>query len=209
MATHFELPLKLAESAINQALRLDSYTRQRLQAFIGKVIAVEPDGLGLCIYLIPQESGIHLASHYDGAVNVWLRGGVFSLSRLLAKEDSRLFSSGDVRLEGEAGLAQRFSATLRGLEIDWEELLAKAWGDAPAHQAGQLWRKGRRWGLDNVDTARQNLSEYMQEEIRVCPPAAEIAAFMDEVDEARAGVERLEQRIDRLLGLAAKYTLPG
>ena len=48
------------EAALDQVLRLDPDIRSRLAALEGKVIAIEPEGLGLTLYLLPGVTGIRV-----------------------------------------------------------------------------------------------------------------------------------------------------
>jgi len=105
----------------------------------------------------------------------------------------------DVEIEGDTRVAESFSAILREVDIDWEELLSRLVGDSVAHQAGQAARSSSEWVKESLDAMRMNTGEYLSEEARLTPTDSEINYFMDQVDEARMAVDRLEARIKLLL----------
>jgi len=82
--------------------------------------------------------------------------------------------------------------------IDWEEVLAQNIGDIPAHQAGRLLRGSLDWIMSTRGKLREDIGEYLQEEVRLLPSRNEIEAFMDDVSKTRSDVDRLEARIQRL-----------
>ncbi|HEX5514246.1 MAG TPA: sterol-binding protein, partial [Gammaproteobacteria bacterium] len=47
-------------------------------------------------------------------------------------------------------------------------------------------------------TVEANLGEYLTEEARQLPPAAEVAGFLDDIDRLRQDTDRLTARIERL-----------
>ena len=121
------------------------------------------------------------------------------LVRASVKEQghAQLFA-GNVRVDGDTGVAQRFSDALGGLDIDWEEQLSKLTGDVFAHELGRGLRGARRESERVGRSMRDNLSEYLTEEARVLPHRYEVEDFIVDVDALRDDADRLEARIARL-----------
>ena len=69
------------ETVLNPVLRLDPDTQARLAALEGKVIAIEPEGLGLILYLLPGAHGVRVLDQYDGEPTVRIRGTPLALAR--------------------------------------------------------------------------------------------------------------------------------
>jgi len=114
------------------------------------------------------------------------------------KEDA-LFS-GQVEIEGDSALAQRFGDFMAGLEIDWEEQLSRLTGDPLAHALGSRLRAASRWGQHSLDVLEQDLKEYLQDEGRLLPTRYELDRFLTAVDRLRDDGERLVARVERLHG---------
>jgi ubiquinone biosynthesis protein UbiJ len=95
-------------------------------------------------------------------------------------------------------VAEKFSTILREVDIDWEELFSKLVGDLFAHQAGKTVRSTTAWLKDSAEAMKLNAGEYITEESGLSPADAEVSEFMDEVDDLRMNIDRLEARINNL-----------
>lgn len=183
------------EAALDQVLRLDPDIRSRLAALEGKVIAIEPEGLGLTLYLLPGVTGIRVVDQCAGEPTVRVRGTPLALAR---QWRGRGTSGGDVIIEGDAAVGRQFQTVLRHLDIDWEEQLSRLLGDAAAHQAGRFWRGFQSWGQRTGDTLRRDGGEYLQRELQVLPPRPAVEQFLSAVDALREDTDRLAARLERL-----------
>ncbi|MFZ1643547.1 MAG: SCP2 sterol-binding domain-containing protein [Candidatus Contendobacter sp.] len=183
------------EAALDQVLRLDPDIRSRLAALEGKVIAIEPEGLGLTLYLLPGVTGIRVVDQCAGEPTVRVRGTPLALAR---QWRGRGTSGGDMIIEGDAAVGREFQTVLRHLDIDWEEQLSRLLGDAAAHQAGRFWRGFQSWGQRTGDTLRRDGGEYLQRELQVLPPRPAVEQFLSAVDALREDTDRLAARLERL-----------
>lgn len=191
--------LAALEQAINRFIALDPEGVQRLRPMQGRVICIELQGFGTCVYLIPGPSGIQVFGAYDAEPDCTMRGSPVALARMGMtnhKEDS-LFS-GQVQVDGDTGLAQELGDFIGGLDIDWEEQLSRLSGDPIAHQVGSRLRAANRWGRRSFDTLTEDLKDYLQEEARILPTRYEMDSFLGAVDTLRDDTERLLARVERL-----------
>ena len=191
--------LAVLETAINYYIALDPEAAGRLALLEGYIIAFEFKGFGSRLYFIPGPEGFQLYGAYDADPDCLLRGTPLALTRLGmgGRKEDALFS-GQVEIEGDAALAQRFGDFMAGLEIDWEEQLSRLTGDSVAHAVGTRLRAAGRWGQGSLDTLGQDLKEYLQEEGRLLPTRYEIDEFLAAVDRLRDDGERLAARVERL-----------
>ncbi len=196
--------LSALETAFNAWLTLDGEALPRFAELDGKIIRFHITGLDLNLYFLPAASGIQVLGNYPdeeqgGVVDATIHGSPMSLIRLsTAKNSGETMLKSDVEIDGDMRVAEKFSAILRDVDIDWEELLSKLVGDVVAHQAGQATRSAAAWLKETAEAMQLNTAEYLSEESGLAPAAAEINDFMDEVDELRMDVDRLEARIKRL-----------
>ncbi len=77
--------------------------------------------------------------------------------------------------------------------------MSKITGDVIAHQLGNAIRHGINWGKQTADTLVRDAGEYLREESRHTPDREEVDVFLNMVDELRSDVDRLDQRVKRLL----------
>lgn len=184
------------QAIVNRALALDPEVRAELQQFEHKAIQLQfaewPDPL----FVIVQAQEIQLLTHYDGQVDTVIKGTVPAMIRVAIEQrlqpSSRLTG---LVIEGDMELAADCARLLRKFRIDWEEVLAKFVGDMAAHQVGEVARSFATWGRDASSSFAQDVSEYLQEEIRLVPPAEELRDFYQDVDKLRDDVERFAVKV--------------
>ncbi|KEA65098.1 hypothetical protein ADIMK_0800 [Marinobacterium lacunae] len=189
--------LSFAEQSLNTLLAQDPVTLDRLGALGGRVIAVEASSPAMALYLLPHSEGIDLLAHYEGEADVTLSGQALSLMRLPIAGNEVLFGKG-VALRGDAALAHTLQGILADTRIDWEAWLGNLLGDAAGHEAARFLRSLGSYSRDTAQSLILNSKEYLQEEAQLLPTRIEIELFLDEVDELREAVDRLEARINRL-----------
>lgn len=189
------------QSAFNRCLAFDTLSRSRFAKLQGKVIAIELQSVGVTVFVMPEAAQVALRAVHEGEVDVTLSGSPFAFARMGMADDSAdsLFK-GDVTLQGDSALGQRFGEIVKDLDIDWEEMASRVMGDALAHKLGDAVRGGAAWSRDNFASSQQTLAEYLQEELRQLPVRDEVDDFLTNVDTLRNDVDRAEARIKRLMG---------
>lgn len=105
---------------------------------------------------------------------------------------------GDVRIDGDAELAQKFQELMLLLRPDLEEELSLVVGDVPAHQIGRFARAAFGWTRKAAETTVRNAAEYLAHERRDLVPRAEADQYLRGVDQLREDVDRVAARIDLL-----------
>lgn len=188
------------EQALNHYLALDPEGAARLAPLQGRVICLELSGFGNRLYIIPGVDRLQVFGDYAAEPDCVLRGTPIALARmgLADRKEDELFSGG-VSVDGDTDLAHRFGDAIKGLEVDWEEQLARLLGDPVAHRIGTGLRATADWGRQSGKNLTEDLREYLQEEGRLLPTDYELKAFLDAVDTLRDDTERLAARVQRLL----------
>ncbi|MCF6191389.1 MAG: SCP2 sterol-binding domain-containing protein [Cocleimonas sp.] len=197
--------LSAVETAINAWLKLDDEALPRLAELDGKIIRLHITGLDFNLYFFPSATGIQILGNYPseedgGVVDATIHGSPMALIRLGTSDSAgETLLKSDVEIDGDMHVAEKFSAILKEVDIDWEELLSKLVGDIIAHQAGQVARGASSWFTETVEAMKLNTGEYISEEAKLSPADAEIRDHLEQVDDVRMGVDRLEARINLLL----------
>ena len=189
------------EFAFNRYLGLDPAAGARLAALDRRVIAVELRGLDLMLMVRVQGQGISVIDDPELTPDTVLRGTPLGITRLGLGRGSATDSlfSGDVEISGDVETGQAFKAVLDTIDIDWEERLARLTGDVLAHQLGNAARHTGSWLTHARLTLEQDLSEYLQEELRVVPTRIEIENLIEDIGRLGMDTDRLEARLRRLL----------
>jgi ubiquinone biosynthesis accessory factor UbiJ len=197
MSSEFPTIERLAQRVINRALRLDPDARRRFEELDGKTILVEvaAQGAPLRIYVSPTAHGVSLNREHDRVPDVTISGTV---ATFLGQWRSGPGVSDALTIRGDIELGQRFQRALSAFDPDWEEGIAGALGDVPAHQVARFARAARTWMRWAIGTLGQDGAEYLQEETLILAKRERVANFLRAVDDLRADADRLEQRLQRL-----------
>ncbi len=188
------------ETSINAWLALDGETLDKFADMQGKVICLHISGLELNLYFLPDQKNIAVMGNYEGEPDTIITGSPMALMRLgVSKNSGKTLLDSDASIEGDTHLGAEFSRILSEVDIDWEELLSKLVGDVLAHHAGQVSANSFAWLQESLEALKLNTSEYMSEEAKLTPAEAEINYYLDQVDDLRMGVDRLEARINQYI----------
>lgn len=193
--------LGIGEAIGNRLLALDEQALERCAELQGHIIALELTDLEKTLYFHPGASGLRIALQAPPRQpDALIRGRVVGLASL-AMDEERISSSIRQRIEisGNAQVAQRFQKLLADLDIDWEEYLSRFIGDMAAFRVGQALRGLQALMRKNLQSLRNDGSEYLREEARLTPTRPEFEALRDGVIELRHDAERLERLFRQLL----------
>lgn len=193
--------LKALQKAINKAMLLDEHMPAKLLALENKTLEMIIAPLNVNFFIHFKNGEIQLLDHYDTRADTIIHSnplGLIRLSLLPASQARSLFND-KIRMSGDIELGQQVKKLFDEMDIDWEGHLAHFTGDVIAHQIGSFIRKGMNLKQHFDDSMRQNLSEYLQEELRVVPSKNELEDFLVGVDELSLSVERLQAHVNHLL----------
>lgn len=186
------------QAAIRRALELDPDSRERIRALEGRTIEVVLSGLEQRVCVVIEHGEVLLTRTPERMPDLRLQGSPAAFARYVANPDRVEITDSGISIQGDIGLAQRFVGVLRQLDIDWEEWASRYLGDVMAHRAGRLAGSLRDWAANSRQQFKEDVTEYLQEELRLLAPRERVQRLMDDIDATRSDVERLAQRIKRL-----------
>ena len=122
----------LFETASKTFFATDPDTLDKLSGLAGKRIALEIKKVNHTFYLLIAADHIALTSENDD-VDVRLKAKPSTLLKIARDgiENAEL-DKGELEIEGDAIIGQRFALVISELDIDWHSLLAEHIGDGPA-----------------------------------------------------------------------------
>ncbi|HBC0468155.1 TPA: SCP2 sterol-binding domain-containing protein [Legionella pneumophila] len=196
-----EYSLKALQTAINTAMKLDEQMPQKLQKFDGKTLEMVITPLNVNFYIRFKEGEMQLLHRIDERPDTIIHSnpiGLIRLSLLPASKARSLFND-KIRISGDIELGQNVKKLFDEIDIDWEGHLAHFTGDVVAHQIGSFVRKGLEFKNQFNTSMQQNITEFLQEELRIFPSRNELEDFFAEVDELVLSVDRLQAHINHLM----------
>ncbi len=185
--------------ALDAALILNPEARPPLSVLDGRVVQFTLQELNWNLYFTSQGGALRVAESWPTPPEVIFQGSPTALARLALEEDGDNVLRQEVTLEGDVELAGQFRQWLAMLAVDWEELLAQAVGDIPAHWLGSHYRETSRYAGQVYTSLTASSSEYLQEELRLLPTRHEVTHWLADVDTLQEDVARLVARLQLLL----------
>jgi ubiquinone biosynthesis accessory factor UbiJ len=197
------------ENLLNRGLPRSPRARQLCADLSGRSLAIVIRDVAR---LRVASTGLTLTVSVDAReADATLTGGPFGLLALGGDSAQAVLQRGEVTIDGDADVAEKFRELLQRLRPDVEEELSLVLGDVPAHQLARLGSAAARWTAKAADTTLENLSEYLGHERGDLVSRNEGEQFLRGVDEVREGVDRLQARLERLAargGVATRNKAP-
>jgi ubiquinone biosynthesis protein UbiJ len=143
----------------------------------------------------------------DSVADASMIGAPLSLLALAGEDPQAVIARGDVKIEGDAQIAQQFRELAMLMRPDLEAAFSHFVGRSGAHIAMRGLNAARDWARASAWTATQNVAEYFAHERGDVISRQEGEHFLRGVDQLREQIDRLEARLRQVeLGVAA---LPG
>ena len=191
--------LDLLELASNRTLAYDVGTRERLERLQGKsmVLTVKPMNQSLAI--TPQKEGLEFSRELPEHVDVTLRATLNALIKISRDGMDRAeLEPGELEIEGDPIIGQRFAKVIAELDIDWNELLMDQVGDAPAQFIQMAAGRAFEFASTTRDHLKHVAKRLLTDDFDLVVNAEEVNTLLDQIDDVRADVDRLSIRLNRL-----------
>ena len=182
----------LSAAALNHLLSQSGWA-PRLAKFAGKTARfnIAPFSFAYTI----QEDGSVSSAADDASADASCNISPTLLPRL-ALHDEAAFAQ--IQTSGDAGLLAEIFYLSRHLRWDAAEDISRVTGDIAAERLVQLAGTAQRQIRDSARNFSEALAEYWTEERPLVAKSTHIDSFVQQVDQLRDDVARLEQRINRL-----------
>lgn len=182
--------------AFNRALDLDPEARTRLKPLAGRAVALQLEPGGTLRVAIDADCRIQVQLESADPAELTIRTSPGAVLKLLATGSAGI---GQLKIEGDAELARELQRLAKVFEPDVEGLFVRGFGEVLGFQLARVARDLGGWVRNGARRLAEQSAEYLREESRDLVAPGELDQFLDEVDEVRAGVERAERRLERLL----------
>lgn len=195
--------LKPIESAINFALGLDEASQEKLLELDGYLFEI--------CFTSPQFSVFATVAEQHGKVRMILTDQAQTQADVTISGTAAAFinlmqqgmgmsamSRNAIRIHGDVEAGQRIQRIIEQLDLDWEGLIAKHFGDMAAHKVGIVMRDVLNWAKQTNQYTQENIVDYFAHEKRMVLTQDEFDIMADELDELRASVDRLQARIQQV-----------
>jgi ubiquinone biosynthesis protein UbiJ len=186
------------EAVLNRALALDAQARAQLDSLDGRRIGITLHGTPLALAIDVRDGCLRVGPHWQAPGDLELRAGPGSLLAFaLRRGEGGGATPGRVEIAGDAELARRCERLLRDYAPDVEEAFARTFGDVAGVPLARALRGAFDWSRESAQAFARDGADFLRDETRDLVAAAELDAFLDDVDALRERVGRLAARIER------------
>ena len=184
-------------SSFNRYLDCDPERAQDLQSINAKTLSITIKEANITICMQVRDLRFIESEHIaDCDAGIIVSVNVLP-EKMAGRDQSQLLKDGSIEIQGDSHVASVFNKVLSEIEIDWQDVISKYTGDVLAHQiasgaktlASIMHRLGENMRLD--------VRDYLQDDLQVAITKSEVEHFIQEVDDTRARVDRLEARLNK------------
>jgi ubiquinone biosynthesis protein UbiJ len=195
------------ELAMNQLLKLDDDSQQRLKKLSGKSLQVTIRELPWpLLFSFSEQIDVRtvMTSGQDSEptsepVDCLIELNLETLPKLKdSSQLTQLIQQKQLNLIGDIYVAQTFSALLKDLDVDWEEQLSAYTGDVVAHQTFASMRALFDTAKTQIEQGAIELGERLTQSDSIAVKPSEMFEFSRDVSNLRSDTERLVVRMTLL-----------
>ncbi|MGJ0194225.1 ubiquinone biosynthesis protein UbiJ [Pantoea sp. RRHST58] len=187
------------ETALNRMLYRDRGLKAARQRLAGQVLTLRLEELSHPLVLVFSEQQLDVLSDWQDSSDCIVITQLKTLPKLRDRQQlTSLIRSGELQVEGDLQVVQRFSALIDLAELDPAEYLAPWIGDIAAQGVSQAAQRALRLLRGEVARRQDYLGQALTEEWRVAPGALELAWFSEEVDAMERSLDALTARLAQL-----------
>lgn len=184
---------------INTYLHLDPESPARLTQLQDKTIAIELLPLAITFYCQFNAQGVVVTTTTPNTIDAKITGTPWQMVNVVVnKQERQRFFAADLKINGDASVANQVMQLFDDTQVDLEQELAKFLGDTTAVHVTNFIKKTSNWLRTTVDSFADDINEYAHEEAKWFPPRAALQDFFQEIDELRMATDRIQQRFTQL-----------
>ena len=182
--------------AMNKSLSYDYGSLKKLDSFHNKSIRVVLESTPFEFTIHIQDRKISITKTSDQQADTTIKGSPLAIFAM--NMDEPVAGIKNVEIHGDASTGQFFAKWLKTIKPDWEEAWCELLGDGMGVRVSKVVSGLLDFGKNFKDSLIRNSSEYLVEESRDLIAPTEMEDFLDDVDDLKADVARLEQQIKAL-----------
>ncbi|MBT8143041.1 MAG: hypothetical protein HKN88_09310 [Gammaproteobacteria bacterium] len=179
------------ETLLNRKLRDSVTAREFCKTLSGKVLEINITEVPERILLAPLGESIEILTDADMKAQVVFSGSVFTFMQATQQKPLELVRAGKLTMKGDAVLAGQFQRLIELAMPDWQEELAKLFGDYVGPQLSNVLQGLASIGQELFKSFEQTTKPETQAE---SPPAQEeFEQFSEDLDTLQKDLDELDK----------------
>ncbi len=186
---HFEILL-------NRKLKDSITAREFCKTLSGKVLEIDIEAIPDTILIAPIGETIELLSDKDIKPDVVFSGSVMHFMQATQSKPMELVRAGKLKMKGDAVLAGQFQRLIELAMPDWQEEIAKMFGDYAGPQISNIIQGLFGFGQQIFKGFANKADEHLQEEGNATPSRSEFDDFSSEVKDLQKDLDDLDKAVE-------------
>ena len=185
------------EILINRKLKDSITAREFCKTLSGKVLEINIQAIPQCIFLAPIAENIEILVDEELKADVVFSGSILHFMQATQTKPMELVRKGHLKLKGDAVLAGQFQRLIELAMPDWQEEIAKMFGDYAGPQISTFFMDLANFGKQAVQKFSQDSTDFMQSNSGVAPSRSEYDSFTSEVKKMQKDLRELAASINK------------
>ena len=189
---------RLLDRAVAQAVADSPRAAALIERLRGRTLAIQVSGTPWSTVIESTGRTLKAQRCADASgqdTDAKITGAPLSLLGLAGKDAQAVIQRGDVRIEGDAEIAQQFRELGLLLRPDLEAGMARVVGRSGAHIAMRGMRAVADWTRAAAWTSVRNVAEYLAHETGDLVSRPEAQHYLAGVDQVREQLDRIDARL--------------
>jgi len=191
-----ETALPHFEILLNRKLKDSITAREFCKTLSGKVLEIDIEAVPDTILIAPIGETIELLSDKTIKPNVVFSGSIMSFMQATQSKPMELVRAGKLKMKGDAVLAGQFQRLIELAMPDWQEEIAKMFGDYAGPQISNLVQGLIGFGQQIFNGFNSKADEHFQQEGNATPSRSEFDEFSEDVNNLQKELDDLDARLD-------------
>ena len=183
--------------ALAGAIKYDPESKKKLKAMAGKVVDVVILPMEQHLPLLIHEDRIEVLNKVPESVNTTISGKPTALFAM--SQSHHIPGLDSVSINGDATAGQFIADFLKQLKPDWEDAICDIFGDEAGYRISETLKTAKQIGSNLFGSFLNSSKEYFLYENQELVRPEEMEQFLDDVDDLKSDVSRLERNIEQMI----------
>lgn len=198
--SHKTIPKAAADMmsrALATAIKYDAGAQKKLKNMSGKVVDVVVMPMEQHLPLLIHTDRIEVLSEVPDEVHTTISGKPTALFAM--SQSQHIPGLDSVSINGDATAGQFMADFLKQLKPDWEEAICDVFGDEAGYRISETLKTAKQISSNLFGSFLNSSKEFLLHENQELVRPDEMEQFLDDVDDLKSDVARLEQLVAQKL----------
>jgi len=181
------------EILLNRKLKDSITAREFCKTLSGKVLEIDIATVPERILIAPIGETIEVLDDEHLKADVIFSGSIQHFMQATQSKPLELVRAGKLKMKGDMVLAGQFQRLLELARPDWQEEIAKMFGDYVGPQISSFIKGVMAFGQSVMADISQRTEDFAQKDVQVAPSREEYDDFASEVKDLQKELDDLDQ----------------